>query len=182
MFPSSRFFPLIIAALLLSSCFGKGIDTRGSVIAYRKGVIETEGGRFRVGNLPAPWKPKKFGMRAIVFENPSTGETISVDAFCKRSADDAALAILSDQLFYGFTNQKILSRRLITLDGREALHSVLEGTLDGSRSLFETVVLKKDQCVFDFLRVARPGMGLSADFKMFYGDFHLVAGPPISIK
>ncbi len=62
----------------------------------------------------------------------------------------------------GFTERQEQSQRSSSsLDGREALRSRYLARLDGVPVELELVVLKKDNCVFDFTYVAPPGAGRS---------------------
>lgn len=172
---------LLLLLISLSGCFGGGVDKRGSVIGYRKGVVKTEGGHFRVGILPSTWKRKKLSYRAILFTNKIHNSSIGVDAFCKGSFDDAPLNVLTNQLFYGMTDQKKPVQKDVVLDGREALRTTIKGKIDGADVVLDVVVLKMNECVFDFQYVSRPDdykEGVS-DFETFYGGFQYIKGPRI---
>lgn len=178
---SGKHFFYLFLFFGLASCFGGGIDKRGSVKDYRDGVVLTEGGSFRVGALPGGWVRQSFKYRAVVFSHSSRGSSVSVDAFCKRSFDDAPLPILSNQLYYGMTEQTRRLRRNILVDGRQALRTVRSGRMDGILLYLDTVVFKANGCVFDFAYTATPknySFGIS-DFKNFVKGFHLIQGPRI---
>jgi len=178
---SRKHYIILIFLIITAGCFGGGIDKRGSVRDYRDGIVLTKGGSFRVGILPSPWKRRPFKYKAVLFSHPTKGSSISIDSFCKRSFDDAPLNILSNQLYYGMTKQKWKSRHKIQLDEREALRTVRGGLMDGVPIVLDTVVLKTNQCVFDFAYTSTPGdyrSGVS-DFEKFYGGFHYIKGPRI---
>lgn len=167
--------------LIFSSCFGGGVDKRGSVIGYRNGVVQTEGGSFRIGGLPAGWIRKTFSYRAVLFVHESLNASISVNSFCKGSFDDGPLEALSRQIFYGVTEQKIRQKQKLRLDNRDALRTVLSGKVDGAPVMLDAVVLKMNECVFDLVYSSIPedyaaGAG---DFENVYEGFHYISGPRI---
>lgn len=177
----ARFFWLWLMTIALGSCFGGGIDRRGSVLSYRDGFVQTEGGGFRVGALPKDWIQKDFRYRALLFTHASLPLSLGVDAFCKGSFDDAPLRILTNQLFYGFTESQRLNQRTIVLEGREALRTLIKGKLDGAPVYLDVVVLKMNECVFDFFYIAKPDdydRGLT-HFEGFYQGFEYLKGPRI---
>lgn len=174
---SLSFFCFLL--LLLSSCFGGGVDKKGSVSGYKSGVVVTEGGSFRVGPLPSDWVRRPFGYKAILFVHRTKRSSIGVDAFCKRSFDDAPLEVLTRQLFYDLTDQHTLAQREVQLDGRQALRTTLSGRLDGAPVMLDVVVLKMNECLFDFFYVSSPGQYADdvAQFESFTSGFKYVKGP-----
>lgn len=174
-----KFFILLFLVFFFFSCFGGGVEKRGSVKSYRNGLVMTEGGRFRVGPLPAEWKRTSFSYRAILFNHAEKNRTITVSAFCKGSFDDAPLQVLTNQLLYNVTGQKQRTRKSLMLDGREALRTVVAGRVDGALVMLDAVALKMNECVFDFVYVSQPEdyeSGVS-DFEGFYGGFKYLQGP-----
>ncbi len=65
------------------------------------------------------------------------------------------------------------------LGGREALRTVAEGTLDGVDVILDTVVIKKNNCLFDFALVAHPQKHADAvnDFETFFQGFQYRGEP-----
>ncbi len=167
--------------LFLSSCFGGGVDKRGSVTGYRNGVVQTEGGSFRIGLLPAGWIKKSFSYRAVLFVHQSLNASISVNSFCKGSFDDGPLEALSRQVFYGVAEQKIRRKQKLHLDGRDALRTILSGKVDGASVMLDGVVLKMNECVFDFVYSSVPDdySAGAGDFENLVHGFHYISGPRI---
>ncbi|WP_245678396.1 hypothetical protein [Chondromyces crocatus] len=97
--------------------------------------------------------------------------TIAINGRC-RGEDDVPLTALTQHLFLQFTERDILSQEVVPMDGREAMHTVLQAKLDGVPKKFDVWVLKKDGCVYDLLLVAHP-----AHFERSLDAFgHLVRG------
>ncbi len=174
-----RFIPLFLIALSLTACFG-GTDKRGSVKHMsRDGIVTTESGRFRVGRLSEDWQRASFDYRAIYRQHRALNASVSISAFCKGAFDDGPLPILAKQLFYGLTEQQILAQNKLKLDGRDALRTVLRGKMDGAAAQIDSVVLKMNECVFDFTLVSQPQdyAKVLGDFEGFYRGFHYISGP-----
>ncbi|MDO8519129.1 MAG: hypothetical protein Q7T11_03070 [Deltaproteobacteria bacterium] len=171
-------FLFLLFLLFFNACFGH-VDKRGSVTGFRGNTVLTEGGNFQVGALSPDWVPKKLDFRALVFTHRSLASSIAVDAFCKGAFDDTRLALLTDQLFYSITSQKRRLQKTIVLDGREAQRTVVEGKLDGASIVVDAVVLKMNECVFDFTLSSVPDDYREAveDFEKFYRGFRYGTGP-----
>ena len=176
-----KFFYLLlfVPSLIVAGCFGGGVDKSGSVTGYRNGIVLTQGGKFQIGLLPPYWKVIPLSYRAILFSHSSLGSSISVDAFCKGSFDDAPLNLLSHQLFYGLGAFKNIRQEKLMLDEREALRAVVSGTMDGVPVILDSVVLKMNECVFDFVYTAFPKNYSNGvrDFEGLYKGFKYITGP-----
>jgi hypothetical protein len=178
-FKCGKLFFLWLSIMSLTGCFGSGIDMRGSVRDYRNGVVYTEGGRFRVGVPSKNWQKESIKYRAVMFSHKVQNASMGVDAFCKRSLDDGPLKVLANQLFYGMTKQKRLRSSPLSIDGRKALRATRRGIVDGVPMVLDVVVLKRDECVFDFFATASPKEYpfISSDFETFFKGFYYIDGP-----
>lgn len=165
---------LIIVAFISTSCiFGR---TSKKVMSYRDGrVFLTHRNEFyNVGELAGSWKRIRVGAHAISFHSSDVGATISTDAFCGPSYEDVPLATLTSQLLGGIEGYDVVSSDEFTLDGRGALRTVAVGRFDGVPLAFDIVVIKKNNCMIDFMCIAPSGKLplVSEDFEGFYKGFH----------
>lgn len=162
----------LLALLSLVSCFG-GVKKTGKVIDYKPGKVMTKKGGYQVGPLGASWRRVSLGIAAITFRNRAWQSSISTDAYCDQAYDDAPLAALTRHLFAGLQEIRVESEESIMLDGRGALRTSLQATLDGVPVRLQTVVIKKNECLFDFYLVSPPEYFLEAlsDFESFYQGF-----------
>jgi hypothetical protein len=161
-----------VVFFLLSACFG-GVKKTGKVIDYKPGLVVTKKGSYQVGELSPDWYRIKLGLAAINFRNDSFGSTISTDAYCDQAYDDAPLPSLAGHLYAGLQDIKIQSQTPLTLDRRGALRSSVKASLDGVPVQIESVVIKKDWCLFDFFLVGPPERvaGAIPAFEHFYRGF-----------
>lgn len=108
---------------------------------------------FRLGQMPAGMRQIASDDARIALQNDRAGVTVAIGARCHRDSDDVPLRSLVQHLFLQFEARQIMSEREFVLDGRNALRTELEARLDGVRRHFVVVVMKKDECVYDFLHV-----------------------------
>ena len=142
-------------------------------VSFEDSVLSKPDVRYRVGELPRHWRRVYLEGNDLAFSEEGTGRAFSVNATCK-GHDDPSLQVLTRHLLTGFTEREDLGQRLVPMDGREALRSRYRAKMDGVPVELELVVLKKDNCVFDFSYVAPPGMAAERmpDFDALLAGFH----------
>jgi len=172
---------LLTIIVLMSSCFGGGIDKKGSVLSYRSGIVTTEGGAFQIGTPTSQWVESPFRFKAILFKNQEYPASMSVSSFCRGSFDDAPLKVLSNQAFYDLSHQQELTRATLNIEGREALRVSKKGRLDGAPVVLDVVTLKMNACVFDFVLTSDESSysNVKGDFNQMIEGFHYLKGPNI---
>jgi hypothetical protein len=142
---------LVVLALTgltaLGGCGGPQFD--GTV--YQAGNVA-----FRVGPTPATWRRIEVSQAALAFRDDTRDATIAVNGRCGLDGEDVPLAALTQHLFLAFTDREILEQKVVPMDGREGMNTLLSAKLDGVPKKFNVWVLKKDGCVYDFLYIARP--------------------------
>lgn len=168
-------FIFIFLILSFAACFG-GVKKTGKVLSYQDGKVLTKKGFYRVGQLTEAWMRMHVKRAVIVFRNKELGATISTDSFCDDAYDDAQLPVLTKHLLGGIEDIHIMEQKTLMLDGRAALRSVMAGKMDGVPIRLSTVVVKKNECLFDFYLVSSPEKYEQAvsDFKVFYEGFAYV--------
>ncbi len=172
---------LQLTALFLSvsllGCFG-GVKKTGKVTGYREGQVLTKKGYYQVGELSSDWQRINLEKAMIAFYNPQLKSTISTDSFCDQAYNDSSLKSLTQQLFPGLQNLKVIEEKQFQLDGRGALQTLVDAELDGLPVMVNIVVLKKDWCLFDFYLVSEKSSFARAmsDFEKFYQNFSYLGG------
>lgn len=126
--------------------------------------------RFHTGPVPTAWRAIEADGTLLAFHDDRVAATVAVNGRCGIDGDDVPLASLTQHLFLQFTERERQSQRELTLDGRAALRTELDGKLDGVPKHFVVYVLKKDGCVYDFWRIGEAG-GDVADFDGFVTGF-----------
>jgi hypothetical protein len=151
---------LLVAAL---GCGGSSFD--GHV--FRRGDLA-----FRVGPVPSDWHPIEVEGALIAYRDDRDAATVALNARCGLDGDDVPLEALTHHLFIHFTDRQLVKQERIELAGRAALRSELIAALDGVQMHYVVVVLKKDGCVYDFMRLAPNGRDSGGEaFERFVSGF-----------
>lgn len=151
----------LLLGLSALACASSSFD--GQV--YRNGELA-----FRIGPVPAGWQAVQAENTLIAFRDRDAGATIAVNGRCGKDGDDVPLESLTHHLFLHFTEREVGAQEKLALDGRDALRTVLRAKLDGVPKHFVVVVLKKDGCVYDFLRIGADDSGTES-FDRFVRGF-----------
>lgn len=108
--------------------------------------------RARSGTLPAGWERVRDRGDSVAYHHAGGGTIVSARS-CG-DADDVPLDVLTNHLLLGIEGRRELGRQALVLDGRAALRTRLDATLDGVPVALDVVVLKKDGCTVDLYLVA----------------------------
>jgi hypothetical protein len=158
----------VVRTLPLLTCLIAACGFRGALTAdlYRDGAVA-----FRIGPLPADWARVQVADGHLAFHH-ARGGTILAHATCANRAD-VSLDVLTNHLLFGIEDRREVSRAVLALDGRAALRTRLDGTLDGVPVALDLVVLKKDGCTYDLGLAASPAVlpQRQADFERFFRAF-----------
>jgi len=130
---------LLLGAGCSSASFEQGI--------YDDGVV-----RYRVGPSPPGWQRVKVEGNDLAFFHDSLG-TIAINSTCS-DYEDVPEQALMNHLLFGTRERNYRVEETVTLDGRGALHSVVDLELDGVPLTLEVYVVKKDGCVYDLSRIS----------------------------
>ena len=112
-------------------------------------------------------------VRTISFYNQEFASSISTDAFCGRAIEGQRVGSLGGEIISALERREILKEEKFELGGRGAVRQLVRGEMDGVPMVVDLVMVKKDECVFDFYTVmpyhARPEV--EEAFRGFYGGF-----------
>ena len=100
------------------------------------------------------------------------------DATCEGPDPGRPLPVLARHLVFGLTQPVTVESDTRMVGGRPAAHRVLRGVVDGREVEVESLVVKGDRCVHDFLYVAPPEQFEAGrrDFQAFVESFASGAG------
>jgi hypothetical protein len=125
--------------------------------------------------VPAPtggWKAAPAREGGVAYHHAKAGGTIAANRTCE-DVEDVPLDVLTNHLLIGVEERKEASRRPLTVAGRGALRTRLDGKIDGVPVGLDLVVLKKDGCVYDLMLVGSPQRveALAPEFERFVARF-----------
>ena len=109
---------------------------------------------FRVPIPAAPWAPVSLTDVEVAFRHPGAG-TLAVFSECV-GAERGPLRILARHLFFGLKGQRIVEQAPVSLNGAEAMRTIVRGSLEGSPVVVDSVVARRGACVVDLVLVAPP--------------------------
>lgn len=105
----------------------------------------------------------------LAFQSKKTASVISINSACRvRLAHEKKdLRKFTDLLILGFNKIEQRDEREIQIDQEiPALETTIKGELNQNEMMMRAVVLKKEQCIYDLMYIARPG-----NFKQEEKDF-----------
>jgi hypothetical protein len=123
---------------------------------------------------PSPYTELKVQAADRSWQNNNNGNTISYMSACDQ-ASEPTLEVLSSIALDGVEDLKVVERKKINYNGREALNTVLLGRVDGVPIQADLTVLKKNNCVFNITYIGsiHSYMNDLASFKKFWGEFRI---------
>jgi hypothetical protein len=131
--------------------------------------------RFRVGPVPSDWRGIEVDQALLAYRSDRAGETIAVGGRCNKDGDDVPLTSLTHHLFLHFTEREVISQKTLDLDGRAALRTEMMASLDGVSKHYVVYVLKKDGCVYDFMRISDSTRSEADEFDSFVSGFETMS-------
>lgn len=124
--------------------------------------------------IPGPtWQIVLNGGADLELQRAEPKGGIVVHATCEGNPPRRTLSVLARHITFGLEGRELLDRGEVTLGGRSAWRSLIQGRLDGAPVKVETYVMKDQRCVYDFLYVAPPE-GFAAgegEFRAFVRSF-----------
>lgn len=96
------------------------------------------------------------GVVDTAFQAKQTGSIISINSLCKHYDYDKSkdLTELSRELLLDVTHPVVTAKKEITVDQRPALETTIQGKVGSKPMTVRTVVLQRENCVFDLMYVA----------------------------
>lgn len=131
--------------------------------------FEKETAAYRIGVPPAGFERVEVDDQDLAFAARGRG-TVSVHALCE-GYDDVPPRALRNHLLFGFTNLEYVDEEEWVIDGRGALHTIVDAELDGVPVRAETVILVRSGCVFDLAYVSGHAAPAHAEFERFARAF-----------
>ena len=94
------------------------------------------------------WTPMEKDTADYAWERKETGSSIVVNSYCKKY-QTATLDSLTQHLFHGVDNLKIVEQTAVKTHGRDGLDTKATGSMDGVPFVIHTRVFNRDNCTYD---------------------------------
>ena len=146
----------LVAAVFLAGCSASHIEN---------GVFHSPKG-YQVSLPRQGWRVQPGGAAELELQRQDPAGGMLADATCDAKTAARPLAVLTRHLTFGLKGRVLEDGGTLTLAGRPAQRTVVQGSMDGAQVGVEAVVIKGERCVYDFLYVAP-----AAAFETGRGDF-----------
>ena len=153
----------LVVAVVLAGCSASRIEN---------GVFYSPKG-YQVSLPGNGWAVLPGGSAELELQRKNPDGGMLADATCGGPAAGRPLAVLTRHLTFGLGHRETVETVQSEVGGRQAERTVVRGTVDGADVEVEAVVLKGQQCVYDFMYVAPAGAFESGrgDFRAFVESF-----------
>lgn len=91
----------------------------------------------------------------LAFRAEPGGQVAALIVSCE-GQQDLPLRLLARRLFFGIGAKRVLSQEPVSLNGTEAIRTVMEGRLKEADVTVNSYVAKHGDCVYDLVYVATP--------------------------
>lgn len=153
-------FALVAGLSLLSGC--------GVLIGNTK-PVETKADNYGITDLSAndaKWiklpsnenELQSSDISDAAYQARDTGAIISINSACRalKNPSSVSLKESSQLLVMGMTDITFEERKDISIQNRPALETTIEGKMNTQPTKIRTVVVQKNDCLFDLMYIARP--------------------------
>lgn len=148
-----------IALLVLSACAATRIVD---------GYLVDDARGFKIPVLSDGWRQFETEGVEVAFRAEPGGQVAALFVSCE-GQQVVPLRILSRRLFFGIDAKRVLAQEPVSLNGTEAIHTLLEGRFKDADVMVSSYVARDATCVYDLVYVAAPGAFEErlADFERF---------------
>lgn len=170
---------LLLCASALTGCASGWIDHGDTYVGGEpaKGS-SSKAATYSFGSPGSGWVPLDQKGAQVVWTNTDYPAVIHLDSQCEEHGD-SSIEQFTDHLRIDFRDWKQVSQTVVPMVGRDAVRTVIIGTLDGQQQTqLDLVVLKKDGCLFDLQLLTSP-----THYSVVKNDFDsVVAGFRFPVK
>ena len=149
---------VLVTMVALTACAGRRIEN---------GVYHSTKG-YRVALPSSEWVVADESRADLELRHHGGGAAMLANAECDQQTAARSGDLLLRQLLIGLRDRTPITREEVSLNGRRAVHRVLDGRLASSDepTRIEAYVVKDERCVYDFVYVAPP-----PSFELWRPDF-----------
>jgi hypothetical protein len=120
------------------------------------------------GNLPAKWSAINSETSDFAISNSVTHSVFLLNSAC-RKYEASNLNSLSAAILAGVDIQKVIEKKIIIFQGRDAMDMTVLGRLDGVDRFFHVLTTQKNNCIYDLVLISTTEANLQNDNNDFQG-------------
>ncbi|MFA6238978.1 MAG: hypothetical protein WC635_16695 [Bacteriovorax sp.] len=113
-------------------------------------------------NVPHPWSEIDSEGSDYALQNNETNSIFLLNSSC-RKYEGSTLNALTNSLLTGLEDVKILEKKNVQYQNREAAEVSATGKLDGVSRYFKIVTLQKNSCIYDYVLITTNDKNLEID-------------------
>ena len=117
-------------------------------------------------NLPPNWQLIDKETSDFAISNKSSGSVFVINSAC-RKFEASNLNSLTSSILSGVEIVNVIDRKIITLQGRDAIDMTVQGKVDGVSRFFHLTTTQKNNCIYDFVLISTNEHNLEMDNKDF---------------
>jgi hypothetical protein len=121
------------------------------------GIFVDEARGFKIPLLREGWRQFEADGTDLAFRAEPGGQVAALFVGCN-SEQSIPLRILARRLFFGINAKRVIAQQPISLNGTEAVHTLLEGRLQDTEVMVSSYVAKDGECTYDLIYVAPPAL------------------------
>lgn len=119
------------------------------------GIFVHEARGFKIPLLREGWQQFEMEGTDLAFRAEPGGQVAALLVNCD-GEQPIPLRILARRLFFGIDAKRVITQQPISLNGSEAIHTLLEGQLRDAKVMVSSYITKNDDCTYDLIYVAPP--------------------------
>ena len=136
----------VLTVLLLTACASSHVVD---------GIFVDEARGFTIPLLRDGWQQLEVEGTDLAFRAEPGGQVAALFVSCE-GVKPIPLRILARRLFFGIGAKRVMAQETISLNGTEAIHTLLEGRLKDTEVMVSSYVAKDSDCAYDLVYVAPP--------------------------
>lgn len=117
------------------------------------GFLVDEARGFKIPVLSDGWRQFKAEGAEVAFRAEPGGQVAALFVSCEEQ-QAIPLQILSRRLFFGIGGKRVMAQERVSLNGTEAMHTLLEARHKDGDVMVSSYVAKDAACVYDLVYVA----------------------------
>lgn len=118
------------------------------------------------GNLPASWSTINSETADFAITNTLSHSVFLLNSAC-RKFEASTLNSLASAMLAGVEVVKVLDKKIISLQERDAMDMTVLGKVDGIERFFHIITTQKNNCIYDFVLISTSEKNLNNDNRDF---------------
>ena len=136
----------VLTVLMLTACASSHVVDS---------IFVDEARGFTIPLLRDGWQQFEVEGTDLAFRTEPGGQVVALFVSCE-GVKPIPLRILARRLFFGIGAKRVMAQETISLNGTEAIHTLLEGRVKDTEVMVSSYVAKDGDCAYDLVYIAPP--------------------------